>query len=100
METLMKMWESLETFSNALKSTRDERLANLDLTLGDGGKGKEITMIYTLLKEEFELKNNKNEKNTLKMDEDIAKFARWIYDNDRNLGEKFLTYGRDKICYF
>ena len=28
-----KMWESLETFSNALKSTRDERLANLDLTL-------------------------------------------------------------------
>ena len=56
----------LETFSNALKSTRDERLANLDLTLGDGGKGKEITMIYTLLKEEFELKNNKNEKNTLK----------------------------------
>ena len=24
------------------------------------------------------------------MDEDIAKFARWIYDNDRNLGENFL----------
>ena len=24
------------------------------------------------------------------MDEDIAKLARWIYDNDRNLGENFL----------
>ena len=86
-----KMWESLETFSNALKSTRDERLANLDLTLGDGGKGKEITMIYTLLKEEFELKKQQErEKYLKKMDEDIAKFARWIYDNDRNLGENFL----------
>lgn len=86
-----KMWESLETFSNALKSTRDERLANLDLTLGDGGKGKEITMIYTLLKEEFELKKQQEREKYLKqMDEDIAKFARWIYDNDRNLGENFL----------
>lgn len=86
-----KMWESLETFSNALKSTRDERLANLDLTLKDGGKGKEITMIYTLLKEEFELKKQQErEKYLKKMDEDIAKFARWIYDNDRNLGENFL----------
>ncbi|EEQ43229.1 conserved hypothetical protein [Candida albicans WO-1] len=86
-----KMWESLETFSNALKSTRDERLANLDLTLGDGGKGKEITMIYTSLKEEFELKKQQErEKYLKKMDEDIAKFARWIYDNDRNLGENFL----------
>ena len=86
-----KMWESLETFSNALKSTRDERLANLDLTLGDGGKGKEITMIYTLLKEEFELKKQQErEKYLKKMDEDIAKLARWIYDNDRNLGENFL----------
>ena len=31
------------------------------------------------------------------MDEDIAKFARWIYDNDRNLGENFLRMGQDLL---
>ena len=42
------MWESLETFSNALKSTRDERLANLDLTLKDGGKKRNNHDLYTV----------------------------------------------------
>ena len=32
------------------------------------------------------------------MDEDIAKFARWIYDNDRNLGENFYVWkGQDLL---
>lgn len=84
-----KMWESAKAFSDALKSVGDERLANLDLTTT--GNGKEITMIYTMLKQEFELKKQQErEKYLKKLDEDIQKFARWIYDNDRDLGENFL----------